>query len=72
MVTCECLFIKITSFFIYQCLMKPTTASTQLKKICCSHCIFSPSKPHLSPKSQIFQSRGWVLDRLLSHSLENC
>lgn len=72
MVTCECLFIKITSFFIYQCLTKPTTASTHLKKICCFCCIFNPSKPHLSPKSQVFQSRSWILDKLLSPSFENC
>lgn len=72
MVTYECLFIKITLFFIYWCLMKPTTASTHLKKICSSHCVFSPSKSHLSPKWQVFQSRGWVLDELLSPGFENC
>lgn len=70
--TCAFLFTKITSFFIYWWLMKPTTASTHLKKICFSCCIFSLPKSHLSPKSQVFQSRGCILNKLLRPCFEDC
>lgn len=53
-VTCEYLFTKITSFFIYQCLMNPTTASTHLKKIRCSCCIFQPVQTSLDSRVTSF------------------
>lgn len=52
--------------------MKPATASTHLNKICFSCCIFSLPKSHLSPKSQVFQSRGCILYKLLSPYFEDC
>lgn len=72
MLTCVFLFTKTTSFFIYWWFMKPTTASTHLKKICFPCCIFSLPKSHLSPKSQVFQSRGCILYKLLSPCFEDC
>lgn len=70
MLTCAFLFTKRASFFLYWWLLKLTTASMYLKKIV--SCVFSFPKSHLSPKSQVSQSRGCILYKFLSPCFVDC